>query len=410
MPDVSVLDVRLHGETIGTLAHLGGDRTIFAFSDSYVAREDRPTLGLSFKDALGGLITELPATQRRVAPFFANLLPEGPLRDYLARRAGVHAEREFFLLWVLGRDLPGAVTIAPADGEAWPPMADDGLAEGAGGDRPDALRFSLAGVQLKFSAIENRGRNGGLAIPAHGVGGAWIVKLPSSRFEGVPENEHAMMSLARAVGIDVPEFRLVDLDAIGGLPEGIGRREGRAFAIRRFDRGPHGPVHIEDFAQVFGVYPERKYETATVRSIAQVLGIESGAESVAELVRRVVFCVLIGNADMHLKNWSLIYPDRRTPRLAPAYDLVSTIAFLDDDGFALKFARTRRFDAFGREELSYLAEKAGLPVRPALAVARETTERFLLAWEAEKAHLSLPAAAVTTIDAHLARLPIVRGV
>jgi serine/threonine-protein kinase HipA len=408
MPDVSVLDVKLHGEPIGTLTHVGGDRTLFAFSDSYIESTSRPALSLSFKDEFGGLITDLPATQRRLLPFFSNLLPEGALRDYLAERAGVHAGREFFLLWVLGRDLPGALAVLPADGDPWPPE-DNGAAMAARRSRETALRFSLAGVQLKFSAIKTSGKNGGLVIPAQGVGGEWIVKLPSGRFEGVPENEYAMMSLARSVGIAVPEIQLLDVDAIDGLPDGIGTLKGRAFAIRRFDRTSSGPVHIEDFAQVFGVYPEDKYKKATLRRLAHVLGIESGSDSIAEFIRRMVFSVLIGNADMHLKNWSLIYTDRRTPQLAPAYDLVSTIPYLEDDFFALKFARTRRFDAFDRDELSYLADKAGLPVRPVLAVAQETTDRFLAQWGMEKTHLPLPRAAVEMIDAHLTRLPIVRA-
>ena len=66
-------------------------------------------------------------------PFFSNLLPEGHLRDYLAERAGVNPKREFFLLWVLGRDLPGALTIEAADGEAWPPGADGDAAADAEG-------------------------------------------------------------------------------------------------------------------------------------------------------------------------------------------------------------------------------------------------------------------------------------
>ena len=56
-----------------------------------------------------------------------------------------------------------------------------------------------------------------------------------------------------------------------------------------------------------------------------------------EFLRRFVFNALIGNADMHLKNWSLIYPDRRAAMLAPAYDFVSTIAYLPDDRLALTF-------------------------------------------------------------------------
>ncbi len=66
----------------------------------------------------------------------------------------MNEEREFFLLWALGRDLPGAVTVEPADGEAWPPEAHDGHDWPAGHVRANAFRFSLAGVQLKFSALQ----------------------------------------------------------------------------------------------------------------------------------------------------------------------------------------------------------------------------------------------------------------
>jgi serine/threonine protein kinase HipA of HipAB toxin-antitoxin module len=96
-----------------------------------------------------------------------------------------------------------------------------------------------------------------LTIPAKGVGGSWIVKLPSLRFEGIPENEFAMMTLARLVGIEVPEIKLVDIGSIGNLPDGIGDLRGQAFAIARFDRTPAGAVHTEDFAQVFAICRNR---------------------------------------------------------------------------------------------------------------------------------------------------------
>lgn len=406
---VSVLDVRLYDRSIGTLTNVGGDRTIFAFNEDYIADENRPVLGLSFKDALGNLLTDFPVTQRRLSPFFANLLPEGHLRDYLAERADVNPDREFYLLWALGEDLPGALTVRPADGESWPPGAIGVRPEARRKERENALRFSLAGVQLKFSAIKGHGKGGGLTIPAEGTGGSWIVKLPSPRFEGVPENEFAMMSLARRIGIAVPDFTLIDLDSIEGLPEGLGTPRGQqAFAIQRFDREDAGPVHTEDFAQVFGVYPESKYKKATSRSIANVLGIEAGERDVAEFIRRLVFNVLIGNADMHLKNWSLIYPDGRAPRIAPAYDFVSTIAFLKDDEAALKFVGTKRFDEFSRTELSRLADKAGLPQTLVLETAKETVDAFRGVWADDQTDLPLAKGLRAVIDAHLARLPLIR--
>jgi serine/threonine-protein kinase HipA len=406
MPDVSILDVRLYGEPIGTLTHLQGDRTIFAFNEDYVENPDRPTLSLSFKDDLGGLITKIRPTQRVVPPFFSNLLPEGSLRRYLAERAGVNQQREFFLLWVLGLDLPGALSIHPAAGDALPPGDDEELPKNA---KPNALRFSLAGVQLKFSAFENAGKGGGLAIPAAGIGGSWIVKLPSQKFAGVPENEFSMMTIARMIGMEVPHLDLIDLDAIAGIPEGIGELKGRALAISRFDRTSDGPVHIEDFAQVFGVFPDDKYKRASYANIARVVGAEAGDVGAAEFIRRLVFSALIGNGDMHLKNWSLIYPDRRTAALSPAYDLVSTVAYLEgEDTAALNFSRTKKMAEFDADELRHLAAKALLPEKLVIDTATETVQRFRQTWEAEKRHLPVAAAVVAAVDAHAPTVPLYR--
>jgi serine/threonine-protein kinase HipA len=307
-------------------------------------------------------------------------------------------------------DLPGAVTTRPADGEAWPPdTTGDDDADRAAERQRHALRFSLAGVQLKFSAVMDA--SGGLTIPVKGIGGSQIVKLPSTRFTGVPENEFSMMTLARLVGIDVPDVRLVDIKDIARLPRDIGRLEGKhAFAVRRFDRlDDSKPVHIEDFAQVFGVYPDDKYEKASYRAIASVIATEGTQADSAEFIRRLVYTTLIGNADMHLKNWSLIYPDRRHAQLAPAYDLVSTIAFLPDDQAALKYSRTKRFDELTEDELVHLASKARLPERLVLEAARQTVALFQQHWRAQKSHLPLPRATVRAIDAHVKRLAIARA-
>jgi serine/threonine-protein kinase HipA len=404
MADVTVLDVLLYGEPIGTMTRVGGDRTLFAFNDDYIANENRPVLGLGFKDQLGALLTEFKPNQTKVMPFFSNLLPEGHMRTYLAKRAGVNPARDFFLLWVLGSDLPGAITIRPADGEAWPPNPHDD-ADDDDDRQEDALRFSLAGVQLKFSAIHEA--RGGLTIPAKGVGGSWIIKLPSREFAGIPEIEYSMMTLARLIGMDVPALHLVDVDAIRNLPEGIGVLEGQALAIQRFDRLEDGSaVHIEDFAQVFGVYPRDKYDKASARNIATVIGIEGSADDIAEFIRRLTFNALIGNADMHLKNWSLIYPDRRHAALAPAYDFVSTIPYIPDSKAALNFSRTKRFDRFSEDELSHLASKARLPEKLVLDTARETVALFHQHWHAEKANLPLTDEIIQAVEAHLKTIPI----
>lgn len=403
MPNrVSTLNVLLHGKPIGTITNVGHDRSLFAFTDPYISDESRSVLGLGFKDSLGGLLTDFKPTQNQLLPFFSNLLPEERMRHYLAARAGVNPAREFFLLWVLGQDLPGAVTVEPADGEAFPP---NGHHENPDDPRREApMRFSLAGVQLKFSAVQQA--KGGLTIPATGQGGSWIVKLPSSRFEAVPENEYAMMELARMLGMDVPETQLLPINQIANIPEGIGQFGDSAFVIKRFDRADGHAIHIEDFAQVFGVYPHDKYKKASMRNIAQVLAIEGQDQDIAEFTRRLVFNTLIGNADMHLKNWSVIYKDRRTASIAPAYDFVSTVPYLPDDSAALKVSRSKKFSDFTLDELSHLAAKAMLPEKWVLDTARETVAGFHELWAKEKTHLPLAQSMIAAIERHLRTIPI----
>lgn len=406
MSNPTVLEVLLHGRRVGTLTRFDNDRSLFAFDQAYIDDEARDTLSLSFKAATGGLLTDTRPTQRRLMPFFANLLPEAEMAKYLAERAGVNPQREFFLLWVLGQDLSGAITVRPLDGDALPPAASEAARERR--LKEPALRFSLAGVQLKFSAVA--GATGGLTIPATGTGGSWIVKLPSQKFARVPQNEFAMMTLARDVGIDVPDFKLVKTSEIEGMPRGIGRLEPTAYAVKRFDRLPKGAkLHIEDFAQVFGVYPDDKYKRASYANIAAVVAAEAGPDAADEFVRRMVFNLLIGNADMHLKNWSLIYPDRRTAALAPAYDFVATVAYLEDEKLALNVATTKKFAEVDREEIAAFARKARLPQKNTLAVALETVERFHAAWRKRKSALGLPKAAIAAIEANVKRVPLARG-
>jgi serine/threonine-protein kinase HipA len=405
MHNIGVLDVLLHGQPIGTLTRLPGDRVLFAFTENYISDKNRATLSLSFKDALGNLITDVRPTQTRLPAFFANLLPEGPMRDYLAERAGVKPEREFFLIAVLGQDLPGALEIRPADGRT--PLDNNGAvsAEAVADSASEAaLHFSLAGVQLKFSAVKSA--TGRLTIPVDGVGGSWIVKLPSTKFPNVPENEFAMMELARRVGISVPETALVPINQIFGLPSEINAFGEHAYVIKRFDRAANGErIHIEDFAQVFGVFPERKYERASYRNIAEVIWTETGETGIVEFVRRLVFTALIGNADMHLKNWSLIYLDRWNASLAPAYDFVSTIVYLPDDRLALTFVDSKQFSSITIEQFERFAVKARLPTKLILDTVHETVTRFSKAWHAPPEGLT-DVRMREAIERHLQSVPL----
>jgi serine/threonine-protein kinase HipA len=397
---LNALAVQLHGRQIGVINRLAGDRHLFAFDQDYIDDPARPTLSLSFKGESGGVVTATRPTGLRLPPFFSNLLPEGHLRTYLATRAGVKSQREFFLLAVLGADLPGALVVTPRDNENGDAHhdADDHHDDDRGHD--GALRFSLAGVQLKFSAVMEA--SGGLTIPADGMGGSWIVKLPSARFPAVPENEHVMLELARAVGITVPHNRLTDIKEIHGLPEDAGRMEGKALAVQRFDRGPAGErIHMEDFAQVFGLFPNDKYDRRSYANIASVLWAETGQESTYEFVRRLVFSVLIGNADMHLKNWSLLYPDHRTPLLSPAYDFVATLPYLPNDRLALNFGDSRSLNEITVDQVRRFADTARMPANPLWQIVTETAERTVAAWRKLEHTALLPHDMRTAIGKHI---------
>lgn len=389
---LKALAVLLHGRQVGIINRLAGDRQLFAFEQDYIDDPYRPTLSLSFKSADGGLVTSVRPVMRRVPPFFSNLLPEGHLRTYLAGLAGVNPEREFFLLAALGADLPGAVVVTPPEGGEQEAVARDRPGS-EGQDKHPAeavLRFSLAGVQLKFSAVAEA--SGGLTIPAGGMGGSWIVKLPSSRFPAVPENEFVMLELARRVGISVPVNRLVDVASIRGLPEEARTPGGQALAVRRFDRVPGGgPVHMEDFAQVFGLYPHDKYHHRSYANIASVLWAEIGEHATNEFVRRLVFSVLIGNADMHLKNWSLLYPDRQTPALSPAYDFIATLPYIHGDSLALSFGGSRSLAEITRDQMRRFADTARIPASPLWRIAVETAERTAAEWSNLESRDLLPA-------------------
>jgi serine/threonine-protein kinase HipA len=394
---VDALEVRLGQTPVGTLARLQNDATLFVFDRAYVEDGNRPTLSLGYKRRDGGLVERLRPTRTKLPTFFSNLLPEGHLRKYLAARGGVHPDREFFLLWLVGLDLPGAVVAATGDG-VLPPRTE--AEESAEVEEQRPFRFSLAGVQLKFSAVMET--SGGLTLPVGGVGGDWIAKLPSSRFNAVPETEYAMMTLAAAAGIQVPEVRLVPTADIRNLPDGLREGFGQTLAVRRFDRTEAGErIHIEDFAQVFDLYPADKYKKASYGNIAEVLWAETGEEGTSEFVRRLVFNALIGNGDAHLKNWSLIYRDRRTPALAPAYDLVGTVAYLPNEHLALSLAGTTDFREVDMERFRSFAAKAGLPVRAVLKVARETAQAVRDLWPRHEPLRMLPAGIREAIEHHM---------
>lgn len=404
------LGTYLHGERIGALVHFDDDRMLFVFDASYAEQRNRDVLSLAYVDSSGNLIDDAKTTLRRTAPFFANLLPEGHLRAYLASKSGVNESRDYPLLTLLGRDLPGAIEMivetSRSTSKAGQSLTDD--PEHSTDD--ELLRFSLAGVQLKISAVLTAG--GGLTIPVHGVGGDWIVKLPSATYSGMPQNEFSMLQLASLVGIDVPDSRLVLTSEIEGLPHDFTHNptaEHESLAVRRFDRPKRGiKTHIEDFAQVFRLYPERKYERYGYVAIGRILATFAGEPAIDQFARRLAFSAMIGNADMHLKNWSLVYTDRKTPELSPAYDFVSTVGYLNDDSMALCLVPgVKKWNELTMPAFKSLAARIGVHQAGLIGPVRDTINRFMDVWRTEQRHLPISRSVATSINKQLKSVPVV---
>ncbi|WP_022941075.1 type II toxin-antitoxin system HipA family toxin [Psychromonas hadalis] len=198
-------------------------------------------------------------------------------------------------------------------------------------------KFSLAGVQLKFSSTRNK--DGRFNINQDDDIQSWIIKTPSTIHPHLPSNEYSMMRLAESVAIEIPEIKLVPLSQLNNLPNIQLPNEELAFA-----RSLNGRVHTEDFAQIFQYYPVDKYQRANYEEIGAVLRRFSG-DSLADIqqfARRLLVNILLGNGDAHLKNWSVIYQDKQTPRLSPAYDIVFTPPYIQgEDKLALNMAKTK---------------------------------------------------------------------
>ncbi|MBQ0987019.1 HipA domain-containing protein [Streptomyces sp. F63] len=406
--------VILHGLRVGTLCQKG-DYTRFVMSESYLEDPQRSVLGLRFEENLRAPY----ASALRLPKWFSNLLPEGPLREWIADDRGVSLDREMELLAQVGHDLPGAVQVlraeGPEDGWEWqdPLTGGEPSAEGVGGRSP--WRFSLAGVALKFSMLARGDR---LTVPTSGEFGDWLVKFPDYRHADVPRNEFTIMSLADSVGIDVPDVRLLHRDQLDGLPDRMWpNSEEWAYAVRRFDRARDGSgsrIHIEDLAQVRDKYPQEKY-MSSFETVAAMSYRGQDVRSLREAVRRIAFSVAVGNGDGHLKNWSLIYRDGRTPSLSPAYDLVSTVPYAPGDepeDLGLKFGGSKRFDrvrlsAFERLE-GALDRKFGVSDAHLATVAADTVRAVREHWTAHEETLAanppLRAAVSTWISESTARL------
>ncbi len=176
--EVNVLQLTIHGVLIGHLAGFKNGRNVLSIADTFKNNPERPTFSLithpEFPNA-ARLMAEPWARNQQLHPILSNLLPEGSLRELIAQGLKVHVDNEFHSLSYLGEDLPGAIEAMPTEPEEVPDyvLSTHGKATAIRFDKAtQENKFSLAGVQMKFSMNEKDGRYN---ISTGGVLGDWII-------------------------------------------------------------------------------------------------------------------------------------------------------------------------------------------------------------------------------------------
>lgn len=361
----------------------------FEFVPSYWEQANRPIIGQIFEEHGRGW---RPNAHVALPRWFSHLLPEGRLRDAVALAADVNSVREFELLRRLGpTDLQGAVRAIPAEVDGLTYQAPPPDVELKAEEDP-LLKFSLAGAQLKYSIFAD-GR--GLTVPAQGTAGNVIAKLPDGRpgFDGVPQAEFGALHLARLAGIESAEASLVKVADISGLAKWVPWvGEAPVLAVKRFDRlAGDRRVHMEELAQVMDIPTARdraKYESANFERVADYVAALAGVDATAVTIDRIVFNVLVGNGDAHLKNWAFQYLDGQNPTLSPLYDVLPTVLYIAKDDIGMNLNGSKDFADVTVQSFDKIATRTEFGVSNARQQAASAVERTLGVWGEFKQYLT----------------------
>lgn len=370
------LDVYLNETFVGVLQQEGGELA-FRYLSGYLSSP--APLPLSRHLPLGG--EEFADTATRA--FFANLLPEGGMREQVARALGLSPGNVFGLLEALGGDCAGAVSVVrPGELPKWQ-SSYQGLSPLELAVRlaelpahpllagEEGVRLSLAGAQNKLPIYFD---GSDFHLPQGSAPSSHILKTAIPHLEDTVLNEAFCMNLAARVGLNVPEATIVRVG------------DARVYMVARYDRRrAEGSsllrLHQEDFCQALGIPPELKYEKEGGPGFAACFDLvrEWSSEPLADasaLLRWALFNFLIGNADAHGKNLAFLYASGSV-RLAPFYDLLSTAVYERrvDNKFAMKMGGQKDPRYLSGHHLEKFAAEIRVGLRVVKAQLRELSER-----------------------------------
>ncbi|MBN2372877.1 type II toxin-antitoxin system HipA family toxin [bacterium] len=357
------LIVYLNAERVGSLKQ--DDSGLLQFSYDQTWLEKPSAMPLSHSLPLQNEVF----LGKKARPFFAGILPEEGPRKKIAEILGISETNDFAMLGRIGGECAGAVSLLP-EGVTPTEPKDSRYRELTEPElqkiitelpsRPlmvgmNGLRLSLAGAQDKLPVIV---RNSGICLPLGGTPSTHILKPEPDRFPGLAANEFFCMTLAQAAGLKVSK---TEYRPIGKKP---------CILVQRYDRvtdkdGNTTRLHQEDFCQALGFPPERKYQAEggpTTGDCISLLRDWSTAPvlDIPNFIMGLIFNVLIGNADAHGKNYSLLYSGGER-RLSPYYDLVSTLAWpVLSKNLAMKIGGCESVNAFTIGDWKKMAKKTGL--------------------------------------------------
>ncbi|AXS39130.1 type II toxin-antitoxin system HipA family toxin [Breoghania sp. L-A4] len=349
------------------------------------------SLALPFSDA--------PYPPERFLPWLANLLPESHLAE-IGQQLKLAPQDILGLLEVIGRDTAGALSIGVPrkPGEHFKPVASEAALERIIEELPQkpflvgthGVSMSLAGVQDKLPVHVDDHR---IAIPIDGTPSTHILKPDAARLAGSVQNEAFCMTLARLCGLDAASVT-------------TGTAGTRSYLLaKRYDRikagGETRRIHQEDFCQLLGIYPSRKYERGSALAgpgpgLKDMFGaVEAHVSPGARLalLDGVIFNALIANTDSHAKNYSVLIGAGGSAKLAPLYDLMCAAVYPHVDRMLPQRIGSRTDPAdLNREDWEALAQEAGLSPARTLSRIGELAERIEThAEEAEAIVAEMPA-------------------
>jgi len=392
-----VLDVYLNRDLAGYLEENRG-KLSYTYEKTWIESDQFIPLSVT-------LPPQAEAFQDEVArPFFENLLPEGEIRAAIAKLKQLSEKNTFGLLGEIGGDCAGAVSLwqhsqKPRRNEGYAELTDTRLAEmlAAMAKRPllvvdDELRLSLAGAQNKLPVYYD-GKQ--LALPRGSAPSSHILKPGARGYDHMPANEAFCMHLARALGLPVPDSMVL-------------RKQQALYLVQRYDRmrmadGTISRIHQIDFCQALNLPSQKKYEHEGGPSLAACFEIVTKysvqpARDRLHLISWAIFNFLIGNADAHAKNLSLLVT-REGIALAPFYDLVSTAAYMDlSTKLALKIGGENRPEWIHRKHWQSLAEVSAANPRIVWQRMDELAEAMPSKAEEMAAKLELQKDEMGTID------------